>query len=148
MSNEATIRSSLQIRVEENGLVVLDYRAQPTSYQADVSSVVGPTPGSFLVSTAGTDVDLSALTIPGLCRFMNNSSSNYVTIGIWDPEGVKFFPMLELLPGEFQDVRLARDIQEEYADGSGTGTDGANTNRLRFKAIGAACNVTVDAFEK
>lgn len=147
MADEATIRSSLQIRKDDGaGLVQLDYRSQPTAFQADVTGVLGPTPGAFVATTAGTDVDLTELTTPGLCRISNLDATNYVTVGIWDPEGNTFYPADEVLPGESYVKRLARDIEEEY--GTGAGTTGANTNRLRIKANTAACNVLVEAFEK
>lgn len=146
MADEATIRSSLQIRKDDgSGLVLLDYRSQPTTFEADVSGTLGPTPGAFAASTAGTDVDLTELTTPGFCRLTNQDATNFVTFGIWDPEGNTFFPLGEILPGESYVLRLARDIQAEY--GTGAGTIGANTNRLRIKANTAACNVNVEAFE-
>lgn len=152
MANEALIRSNLQIRKTlsaTDGTIILDYSSRPTAFTADVSGNLGPTPGAFVASTAGTDVDLSALTIPGLCRFMHLGTANFVEVGIWDPEGVRFYPMLELLPGDSFIVRLARNIEEEFGTGDpGTATAGANTNRMRFKAISAAVNVLVEAFEK
>ena len=150
MADEARLNSSLQIRkADSTGTVQIEYRSQPTSFTADVSAVQGPTPGSFLVSTAGTDVDLTALTIPGLARFQNQDDTNYVQVGMWDPEGVRFYPMLELLPGETYVVRLSRDIEEEFGTGDpGTAPAGANTNRLRFKAIVADCQCNVEAFGK
>lgn len=142
MANEAEIRSSLQISKDN-----LEYRGQPTVFNADVTGTKGPTPGAITVSTAGTDVDLTALTTPGLCRIQNLEADggNYVSYGMWDPEGSKYLPLGELLPGESYVLRLARDIEEEY--GTGTGTTGASTNRLRFKANTAACVVLVEAFE-
>jgi hypothetical protein len=146
MSNEATIRSSLIILKDDgSGTTLLQYAGQPTAFQADVTGTFGPTPGAFAASTAGTDVDLTELTTPGLCRIMNQDDTNYVTVGMWDPEGSTFYPMMELLPGETYVFRLSRSIEEEYS--TGTGTTGANTNRLRIKADTAACNVLVEAFE-
>ena len=151
MADEAKIQTSLQIRKTNTAgdVVEQEYRSQPTSFTADVASTQGPTPGSFLVSTAGTDVDLTGLTTPGLARFQNQDDANYVQVGMWDPEGVRFYPMLELLPGETFVVRLSRDIEEEYGTGDpGTGTAGASTNRLRFKAIAGDCQCKVEAFGK
>lgn len=141
MSNEVTVRVSLQIRKGE-----LDYRSYPTQFQADASVGEGPTPGLVLATTAGVSVDLTELSTPGFCWMQNLDATNYVTYGIWDPENSTFFPIGELLPGEFVMLRLARDIEEEY--GTGTGTTGANTNRLRLKADTASCHVRVEAFEK
>ena len=142
MADEAQIRSSLQIAKDS-----LEYRGQPTVFNADVSGTKGPTPGAITVSAAGTDVDLSALTTPGLCRIQNLEADggNYVTYGIWDPEGGKFYPLGELLPGESYVLRLARDIEAEY--GTGGGTTGSPVNKLRFKANTAALVVLVEAFE-
>lgn len=150
MAGEAQIRTSLQIvKLDANDVVLLDYASRPTAFVADVSGILGPTPGGITVSTAGTDVDLSALTIPGLCRFMNNDDTNFVSWGAWDPEGVRFYPIGELLPGESFVLRLSRDIEEEFGTGDpGTATAGANTNRLRFKASVAACVCMVEVFEK
>lgn len=142
MANEATIRAQLTLKKGE-----IDYRSNPTVFLADVTGTKGPTPGAIACAVApGTDVDLSELTTPGFCVLHNLDSTNYVTYGIWDPEGGKFYPLGELLAGEFTVVRLSRNIQEEY--GTGTGTTGADTNRLRIVADTAACNVFVGAFEK
>ncbi len=147
MTDEARITSSLQIIKRVDGIIVLDARPQPTTFTADVSGVKGPTPGSFTASTAGTDVDLSELTTPALCRFMNMDSANFVTYGIWDPTGVIFYPFGEILPGETYVVRLSRDIQQEFGTGD-PGTSVVDTdNKLRFKASVAAVVVTVEAFE-
>lgn len=145
MANEAQIRSSLQIRKTSGSIVVLEYRGQPTSFLADVAGTKGPLPGAMTVSTSGTDVDFSELTTPALCRIMNMDDTNFVTYGIWDPEGNTFFPLGELLPGESFPLRLSRVIEEEF--GTGGGTTGPNTNRLRFKADTAALVVLVEAFE-
>ncbi len=142
MADEAQIRSSLSIVSGK-----LEYRSQPTAFNADVTGSKGPVPGAIQVTTAGTDVDFSELTTPGLCRLMNLDPTNFVVYGIWDPESHTFFPLGELLPGEFAVLRLARDLQEEMGTAAGTGTTGADTNRLRFKAHTAACNVLVEAFE-
>lgn len=143
MADEATIRSSLQIVKGD-----LNYQSQPTTFQADVSTAKGPTPGAVLATTAGTDVDLSALTTPGLARFQNLDASNYVEVGTWDPENLLFYPLLELLPGEVQVVRIARNLSQEVGTGPGTGTAGPSTNKLRVRANAAACNVFVEIFEK
>ena len=140
MADEASIRASLQIISGK-----LEYRSQPTVFTADVAGAKGPVPGALAASTAGTDVDFGELTTPNLCRIMNLDATNFIEYGIWDPEGSTFYPLGELLAGEFTVLRLSRNLQEEY--GTGTGTTGANTNRLRLKADTAACNVLVEAFE-
>ena len=140
MSDEATVRSGMIIKVGN-----VDYSGKPTSYLMDVTSGVGPSPGFILATVLGVDVDLSALTLPALCRIHNFDAINFVEYGIWDPEGSTFYPFGELLPGTWIDFRLSRNIQEEF--GTGTGTTGANTNRLRLKADTASCECAVEAFE-
>ena len=144
MANEATIRSSLQIQQGE-----VDYSSRPAAFTATVTGSKGPTPGAVLCSTAGTDIDLTELTTPSLCRIQNLDAANRVEVGIWDPETSKFYPLLELLAGESYVVRLCRLLGWEYGTGTGagTGTTGPNTNRLRIRANTAACNVLVEAFE-
>jgi hypothetical protein len=78
---------------------------------------------------------------------MNLDADNFFAYGIWDPEGHTFYPLGELLVGEFTILRLSRDLQEEYGTAPGTGTIGADTNRLRLKAHTAACIALVEAFE-
>lgn len=139
MADEAQIRSSLQILIDE-----VDYISRPTVFTADVSAGVGPTPGRVVATLAGADIDISLLTIPGLCRIQNLDSTNYVTLGIWD--GVSFFPMDEWLPGETYVKRLSRVLGEEQ--GTGTGTITADVNTLRLKADTAPCECIVEIFEK
>lgn len=146
MSGEATIQVSLQITKPDTAGNV-NYRSYPTAFTADVDGALGPTPGAFVVSIYGTYVDFSQLTVPGLCRLTNQDPTNYVTYGIVDPETDKFYPLGELLPGEFFVLRLSRALGSEYADvGTGTGTTGGS-NRMQFVANVAPCNVLVEAFE-
>lgn len=142
MADEVSIRNSLQISDSP-----MDYRSQPTQFLGDIAATdpKGPCPGSFTATVAGTDCDLSELTTPGYCRFQNQDDTNFVTFGIWDPEGEVFYPLGEILPGETYVLRLSRDLAWEF--GTGTGTTGAETNRLRFKADTAPLNVLVEAFE-
>ena len=136
MANEATVRSSLQIKVGN-----LTYQSQPTAFLADVSSANGPTPGVVAATTTGVNVSLSALTTPGLCRVMNLDSTNYVILGVYD--GASFFPLMELLPGESYVFRLYRNFGDEFV---GTGTP-SDVNTLRVMGVGGTCNVLVEAFE-
>ena len=147
MSGEAKIQLSLQITKDDDAGIV-NYRSYPTTFDADVDGALGPTPGAIVVSIYGTDVEFSQLTVPGLCRLSNEDATNYVTYGICDPETDKFYPLGELLPGEFYVLRLSRELGWEYAgSGTGTGTTGALTNKLCFVANTAACTVLVEAFE-
>jgi len=147
MSGEAKIQISLNIdKIDATGN--LSYRSYPLTFNADVDGALGPTPGAFIASIYGTDVDLSQLTVPGLCRLSNQDPTNYISYGICDPETDKFYPLGELLPGEFFLLRLSRELGQEYAgSGTGTGTSGANTNKLRFVSHTAPCAVLVEAFE-
>ncbi len=142
MAGEAIVTSSLAINKGN-----LSYQSLPTSFTADVSGTDGPTPGAITVTLAGIDVDLSELTTFGFCRIHNMDSTNFIDVGIIDPETEKFYPIMRLLAGEGYVLRLSPDLQEEFGTGAGTGTTGANTNRLHAKADTAACNVIFDAFE-
>lgn len=139
MANEATIRSSLQIFKQSGDVTVLDYQGRPSTFQADVTGTAGPSPGVVNATTAGVEVDLSALTTPGLCRVMNLDATNYVQFGVWD--GTNFWELGELLPGESYVFRLARTI----SDGTGTSY---TTGSLMLKANTATCICIVEAFEK
>lgn len=145
MANEATLRVGLRI-YRDDSAGYINFNGLPTAFQVDVAGCLGPTPGAFSASVLGTDVDLSQLTTPGLCWIANLDDTNFVEYGIWDPENSKFFPLGEVGPKEAYPLMLSRNIQEEYQ--TGTGTTGANTNRLRIKADTAACNVFVGAFER
>ncbi len=145
MADEAQVRSSLQITKKDGALTLLEYRSQPTVFKADVAGTKGPVPGAITVTILGTDVDFGELTTPALCRIQNQDANNFVTYGIWDPENNTFFPLGELLAGETYVLRLSRNLQEEFQ--TGTGTIGANTNRLRLKADTASLNVSIEAFE-
>ena len=140
MANEAALVNSLHLVV---GYV--DYRPLPTSFYENVTGSKGPCPGAFTASVEGTDVDFSQLTTPGLCRIINLDTTNSVDVGIWDPETSTFYPYQRIHPGKSYVIYLSPDLQEQY--GTGTGTTGANTNRMRVKAVTVACNVSVEAFE-
>jgi len=140
MADEARITSSLFI----SNVGKLVYQSQPTAFTADVSTAKGPTPGVVVATTAGVNVDLSVLTVPGFCRIMNLDSTNFVEVGIWD--GSTFYPMLDILAGHFVTVMLSASLGDEF--GTGTGTSGPGINRLRVKADTASCNVVVEAFER
>ncbi len=140
MADEAEVRGSMSIRTTN-----LDYRSHPTAFTTDVDGELGPTPGAFTATIAGTNVDLSELTIPGLCVIRNLDPTDYVNVGIWDPELGVFYPLMEVRPGEHWVFRLSRELFTEY--GTGAGTVGPNTNQLRIKANTASCAVVVEAFE-
>lgn len=145
MANEAQVRSQLTIQKRSGSLSLIDYRSGPATFVATVSGTKGPVPGAFRATEDGTDVDLSELDSPGLCRVMNLDADNPVTLGRWDNDAERFYPVMKLLPGESFVIRLADDVADEYS-GTGTGTTAASTT-LRVKAHNAACNVLVEAFE-
>jgi len=143
MANEATVRCSLNIRKGH-----LNYESRPSEFRATVSGTKGPSPAAITITQTGTDVDLSQLEDPGLCRLMNLDTINYVEYGIWDPETERFYPLGEILPGEFYVLRLSRMVGFEVATGTGTADAGGGTNRLRIRANVASCIVSVEAFER
>lgn len=141
MANEATLNYNLSIR---NGN--LFYRSGQTTFRIDVDGAKGPSPGALTVSLLGTDVDLSELSTPGLCIIRNLDDTNFVEVGIYD--GQEFYPLMEVLPGESYPLRLSRFLGTSIGSSeSGTGTYDFGTYRLRIKAVGAPCDVSVEAFE-
>jgi len=143
MSQE--IRLQLSLLVRKGALV---YQSNPTALVADMGGSSGPTPGSIHVALGvGIDVSLSQIVIPGgWCFIMNLDSTpqptpNYVEYGINDVNN--FFPLGELLPGEFTVKRLSRNLGKEYI---GTGTGIVNST-FRLKAHGAATLVRVEIFD-
>jgi hypothetical protein len=108
-----------------------------------VSVARGPTPGGVLATTAGTVIDLSGLTRPGLAWVMNLDPTNFVTLGLWD--GAEFRPLMEFKPGEFFPCRLSRSLGVSF-QATGTGTD-ADVIELMVKANAADCEVIVNIFE-
>lgn len=138
MANEARVSVGISIR---KGF--LDYRPPSEVYLSDVSVGRGPTPGTIAVPVTGVDVDLSALTNPGLCKMKNLDPTNYVEWGIHD--GSIFHPVGRMLPGEPCVFRISADLGlEEAVPGTGT-TNPPNT--LFLRANGATCQVNVEAFD-
>lgn len=142
MAKEGAVTCQLTVRKGK-----LNYMSSPTAtFQFDVSTAKGPSPGMVVVPTTGRDIYFSELTTPGECFFMNLDDINYVEVGIYDPQTKLFYPFMELGPGQGRSIPLTRNLGEQYS-GSGTGTT-TPENYLRIKANGASCNVIVDAFEK
>jgi hypothetical protein len=138
VADEATI--SCQLTIQKGHL---QYTSLPASYTETVNGTKGPTPGAITASIEGTFIDLSQLTRPGLCVFINLDTTNFVTLGVYD--GGNFFPVIELRPGKPQRVRLSRYVNQEFV-GTGTGTN-TDVNRLMLLADTADCVVRVDGFE-
>lgn len=151
MSQEATIRSSLQIRIVDSttSVVQMQYQSNPSQFLGDVSAAKGPSPGLVSVTPNGTDVDLSKLTEPGYVRMMNQDATAYVDVGLYILATGIFFPLFEIKPGESYVYRFSRNLFEEVI-GTTTGTAGGtpfSTLRLRATTNHAAINVLVEAFE-
>lgn len=138
MSDEASFLVSVQIK---NGN--LDYRSYPTQFTADVTGKKGPVPGAIAATTSGVSVSFTELTTPAICRIANLDETNYVTVGILDPDG-DFYPLMEILPGEFYAIRLSRALGTAWGVGTATSESGCF---LHIQADTASCNVLVEAFE-
>ena len=145
MASEIRVGVSLAVKGTE-----LDFRSSPTSFNADQALTnKGHGPGRVIATTAGKDVDLSAFTQPGVMWLQNLDSVNIVTAGVWDPVALKFYPLIELQPGEFYVLRLSRYLKEYYGTGTGTiltDTDPDNV-RLRLKSDNANVECQVEVFE-
>jgi len=151
MAQEATLRLSLQILKTSQpagateALKLIDYQSRPTDFRMDVNGTKGPTPGALTATPTGVDVDFSQLVSPALTFIKNLDSTNEVSVGIWDPETGKFYPVMRIKPGQGWPICLDPNLGFEY---TGTGTvTGARTNRLRIKSMGAPANVSVESFE-
>ena len=142
MASEITVRGSLYIKKGNK-----TYQSQPQSFTADLAATIakGPVPGAIAVSVLGTNVDLSELVNPSWCFISNPDTANTIEVGIWN--GVDFYPMLDVGPGQGYPVRLSDNLFEEYHE-TGTGTTGAAINTLRLRARPAAGVAVIEAFEK
>jgi hypothetical protein len=144
MSNEIQVRASLQIRSTTSKLV---YQSQPTAFNADLQTVnpKGPVPGALTIPVSGMDIDLSKLTkMGGQCRIMNVDPTNYFNYGMRDPSSNTYYPLGEVLPGEFYPLRLARNLGQHEV---GTGTFVGTTAVLHVKGQGGSCQALVEAFD-
>ncbi len=141
MANEVQVTSDIRAVV---GSLTLQ-GPQPSRFVANLSLINGPTPGAFAVSVSGTDIDFSRLTTPGLCAIQNLDTTNFVTLGVYEPDTDMFYPVDEFLPGEVYVKRLARFLNRES---TGTGTLVGYNARLQLRANTATCWVRVDAYEK
>lgn len=146
MANEARVTSLLGILKTDGVSTQIDYQSRPNTFTATVTGTKGPTPGAIRVSTLGTDLDLSELTVPGFYRVSNQDSNHYIEIGIYDPENNKFYPLNEIQPGESYIGRFSRNLTLEYG-ATGTDSTGPATNRVRLRAYNQPCNALVEVFE-
>jgi hypothetical protein len=141
MTQEFQLRVSLQCKKGN-----LTYQSQPTAFTADMVGVArGPSPGAVNVAVAGTDVTFTQLTRPALCRITNLDAVNYIEYGIRDASTNRWYPLGEVLPGEFYIIRLSRNLFREYP-GTGTGSY-APADTLRLRANIAPCVALIEAFE-
>jgi hypothetical protein len=149
MTREARITSTLAIRKRNTttGVTQISYPGMGGSFSADVTGAKGPYPGAMAVSVTGTDVDLSQQTAPGgLCEWGNEDGTNFVEIGLYDPDTNEFEPLFEALPGESFVNRLSRRLGGEYP---GTGTASIGTGaRIRLRADTAPVVGFFNAFDK
>lgn len=141
MANEITVRTTLRV-VKSGGN--LNYAPSIRSFNEDLASEKGPTPGYLSVSVDGENVLFDELVTPGRVRIQNLDATNYVEYGLHD--GTIFHPWGELLPGTEVTFRFSRNFREEANVAPGTGTTG-NVNYFYLKANTAACGVIVDCFE-
>lgn len=148
MANEARVTSSLSIvKLDANNRVTLQYQSVPGAFTADVGGTKGPMPGSMNVSRNGTDVTLTEVGTPGLFEIKNHSDTYYVSVGVYNPQSLEFYPVLELLPTESFVGRLSRFLGQEYSSpGTGTGTGAEGSVRLRLKAEWNSGTAGVDVF--
>jgi hypothetical protein len=145
MAQEANVRISLQVR----GAAVLGatqqaqlYQSQPTGFTANVSRIKY-IPGDIDVPDTGVLLDLSQLIQPGLVWWQNLDPTNFVTVGPYD--GSRFYPFMEMLPGEMQQFRFSRWLNQEFL-GTGTGTN-ADKNKVLMIATGGTCIVRAHIFD-
>ncbi len=137
--NEATIIASLQIRTGN-----IDYRSNPSSFQANVVGQYGPTPGAVLVGVLDTTINLSALSTPGLGIIHNLDLVNYIDYGILDTVANVFHPIHRILPGEIFPVRFSPEMFQGLV---GTSTSETGADVLCMRANVAPCWVSVEVFE-
>lgn len=138
MSNEIQVRASLQIK---NGNQQV--QTQPTAFYANQSRVGGPDPGGITVPTTGTDVSFAALTQPGMCRISNLDAVSTLIVGI--KFGSFFYPLMDVLPGEFYVLRLSQFLGKEVF-GTGTGVASSSAT-LHALATPASLRANFEAYE-
>lgn len=115
------------------------------TFVASLTNAEGPTPGYVVVPQLGVDVDLSELTTPGVCVIKNVHATYSLMVGISD--GVEFYPMFNLAPGESCGGPLSQFIGTSLdATGTGTGTYDTGTYTLHLVGLGGASAAQVKAF--
>ena len=125
------------------------YQNTATAFLATMAnSPRGVTPGQVRVTHDGVDVSLSGVARPGwsIWRNIEDGTTNYIQIGVWNPDQSEFYPVLRLYPGEHAALPLDPEINEEYA-GTGSGTTG-QLNTLRVKSQSDYANLEVYVLER
>lgn len=111
MANEITYQMQILLR---NGNLVDNYASgslTATQSAAVIVRNVQSIAAGVVGVGAGTALDLGSVATPGWSAFINTDATNYVQVGF--NTGGLFYPMLKLLPGESQLIRLA--IAAPYA---------------------------------
>lgn len=141
MANEATLRLGLTVRTGN-----LDFRSSPTTCRFDVPTSKPPTPGYVSAPVGGVDVDLSAITTPGLCLLHNTGDTYDVEYGIHD--STKFQPWGVLRPGKIAFFEFSENFGQEptIPTGTATGTDTV-VDQLRVRGLLGTGEVNVLVFE-
>lgn len=146
--------SEIQVRVSVTARKgYLDYSSPSNAGNFNVTMEgegVGPAPGLIYALPTGTTVDFSGLGVdPGICWIQNQSTdaSNYVTLGAYDPDTGKFYPLFDIYPGEAYPCRISQLIGQESGT-SGTGTTGEANNGLMIKSAVSSCPVLVQAIPR
>lgn len=147
MANEARVQSGVQIRDTQTGFY---YPLGDVAFSLDVSNPRGPTPGLLNVSTTVQAVDLSQLTLPGLCKITNLDQTVTLEVGL--KIGSAFYPFMDVQPTKHYVFYLARYFgYDEHLPGTGTGTvDAGGDSQLAVRMrgpAGAYSSVLVEAFE-
>jgi hypothetical protein len=158
MADESVFTYQLNIRKRSaDGKVQLMNVRHSGSFRVNVAGNKGPAPGAYDVPLTGLFVDLAELTAPGWCVFKHNGLTSgedpgddpsiyYVDYGIEDLISGRKLILGELQPGWEIPIYLSRNLLEAYNQ-TGTGTGPAN-NRLWLISHIAACNVSIEAYER
>jgi len=142
---DGTVRVSSGIDLIKDNMV---HRSYPTVFTAVVTDGRGPYVGSKTIAVLGTTIDLSELSsLGGIARIHNQDSVNFVTYGITD--GIEFFPIHEIWPGEFYPCRFSRLLGRSLEQtGTSTSSYDTGTYQLQMRANVAPVNVLIEVFER
>lgn len=137
MADEVQVQSTVQIKKNN-----VNYRNTTTAFKDDITGTEkGPVPGAITATTAGNDVDLSQLTVPGYC-VITNQGNQIVHYGLHD--GSNFFPIGMVRPGKLNVISFSSLFGNVLAD---TGTGDVGNTTFRVLAENQDTNILVEAFE-